>query len=261
MNKFHSNPIIVKKSTRPGESSEYVGTRNTVELLPAIFQTTVNKKFLNSTLEQLMSSGSMEAVNYYLGDTQNKNVAADRFISDNRAATDYQFVPGGVVRDQDQNITEAMTYDDLIDILKYNEVDTANTNRIFNEPGYTLDLPIDYDMFINYHHYFWLVDFLPVCVAEPTASDPIDITSIIGQPYYKTPILTNNKQLPLLNGMRVKFTGANATGNSDYTVDDIYIVDGVGTSIQLTRQFENTGTGYGKRVWFNNTIYLSLIHI
>ena len=255
MNKFHSNPIIVKKSTRPGESSEYVGTRNTVDLLPAIFQTTVNKKFLNSTLEQLMSSGSMEAVNYYLGDTQNKNVAADRFISDNRAATDYQFVPGGVVRDQDQNITEAMTYDDLIDILKYNEVDTANTNRIFNEPGYTLDLPIDYDMFINYHHYFWLVDFLPVCVAEPTASDPIDITSIVGQPYYKTPILTNNKQLPLLNGMRVKFTGANATGNSDYTVDDIYIVDGVGTSIQLTRQFENTGTGYGKRVWFNNTIY------
>jgi len=256
MNKFHANPIIAKISTRPGESSEYVGTRNTVDLLPAIFQTTVNKKFLNSTLEQLMSSGSMEAVNYYLGDTQNKDVAADRYISDNRAATNYQFVPGGVVRDQDQNITEAMTYDDLIDILKYNEVDTANTNGIFNETGYTLDLPIDYDMFINYHHYFWLVDFLPVCVAEATVSDPIAIDDIVGQPYYKTPTLTNNKQLGLLNGMRVKFTGANVTGNSDYTVDDIYIVDGVGTSIQLTRQFDGTGAfGYGKRVWFNDTIY------
>ena len=256
MSKFHANPIIAKKSTRPGESSEYVGTRSTVDLLPAIFQTTVNKKFLNSTLEQLMSSGSMEAVNYYLGDQQNKNVVNDRFVSDKRFATNYQFVPGAVVRDQDQNITEAMTYDDLIDMLKYNEVDTSNTNRVFNETGYTLDLPIDYDMFINYHHYFWLVDFLPICVAEATATDPISIPDIIGKPYYKTETLVNGKQLSLLNGMRVKFTGANTSGNTNYTVDDIYIVDGVGTSIQLTRQFDGTGaSGYGKRVWFNDTIY------
>ena len=44
MSKFHAKPIVAKKSTRPGESSEYVGTRNTVDLLPAIFQTSVNKK-------------------------------------------------------------------------------------------------------------------------------------------------------------------------------------------------------------------------
>ena len=252
--KYHANPIIAAHATRPGESLEYVGTRNTTELLPAIFQTSINKKFLDSTLEQLMSSGSMQAINYHVGDKIGK-ATNESFLNDSRNADNYQFVPGSVVRDNDNNITQAMSYDDMLDTLKYNEVDVINNNRIFNEPGYTLDLPIDYDMFINYHHYFWLVDFLPVCVAEPTASDPIDITSIVGQPYYKTPILANNKQLALLNGMRVKFTGANATGNSDYTVDDIYIVDGVGTSIQLTRQFENTGTGYGKRVWFNNTIY------
>ena len=245
--KFHANPVTAAHSTRPGESLEYVGTRNTTELLPAIFQTSINKKFLDSTFDQLMSSGSMQAINYYVGNTIGKQ-STENFLNDSRNADNYQFVPGSVVRDNDNNITQAMSYDDMLDTLKYNEVDVINNNRIFNEPGYTLDLPIDYDMFINYHHYFWLVDFLPVCVAEPTASDPIDITSIVGQPYYKTPILTNNKELPLLNGMRVKFTGANATGNSDYTVDDIYIVDGVGTSIQLTRQFENTGTGYGKRV-------------
>ena len=252
--KFHANPVTAAHSTRPGESLEYVGTRNTTELLPAIFQTSINKKFLDSTFDQLMSSGSMQAINYYVGNTIGKQ-STENFLNDSRNADNYQFVPGSVVRDNDNNITQAMSYDDMLDTLKYNEVDVINNNRIFNEPGYTLDLPIDYDMFINYHHYFWLVDFLPVCVVEPTASDPIDITSIVGQPYYKTSILTNNKELPLLNGMRVKFTGANATGNSDYTVDDIYIVDGVGTSIQLTRQFENTGTGYGKRVWFNNTIY------
>ena len=252
--KYHANPIIAAHATRPGESLEYVGTRNTTELLPAIFQTSINKKFLDSTLEQLMSSGSMQAINYYVGDKIGK-ATTESFLNDRRNADNYQFVPGSVVRDNDNNIIQAMSYDDMLDTLTYNEVDVVNNNRIFNEPGYTLDMPIDYDMFINYHHYFWLVDFLPVCVAEPTASDPIDITSIVGQPYYETPTLANNDKLPLLNGMRVKFTGANVTGNSDYTVDDIYIVDGVGTSIQLTRQFENTGTGYGKRVWFNNTIY------
>ena len=256
MSKFHAKPIVAKQSTRPGESSEYVGTRSTVDLLPAIFQTPVNKKFLNSTLEQLMSSGSMEAVNYYLGDIQNKNISNDRFISDNRFATNYQFVPGGVVRDQDQNITEAMTYDDLIDLLKYNEVDTTNTSRIFNETGYTLDLPIDYDMFINYHHYFWLVDFLPICNIPATAADPISVSDIVGLPYYETPTLANGKQLAFQNGMRVRFTGANITGNSLYNKDHTYIVDGVGTAISLTKQFEGPGAnGFGKRVWFNDTVY------
>ena len=256
MSKFHAKPIVAKKSTRPGESSEYVGTRNTVDLLPAIFQTSVNKKFLNSTLEQLMSSGSMEAVNYYVGDRKNKDVTSDRFLTDGRSADQHQVVPGGVVRDNQDNIIEAISYDDLIDMLKFNEVDTTNVNRILNEPGYTLDLPINYDMFINHHHYFWLVDFLPVCTIPVTAADPIHIPDIIGLPYYKTPTLSNGKQLPFQNGMRVRFTGADASGSAEYNKDHTYIVDGVGTGISLTKQFEGPGTyGFGKRVWFNDTIY------
>ena len=255
-NKYHAKPIVAKNSTRPGESSEYVGTRNTTELLPAIFQTSVNKRFLDSTLEQLMSTGSLEAINFYLGNNNSRDVSTDRFLNDNRTADRYQFTPGSVVRDDEENITQAMSYDDFLRILKYNEVDVTNTNRIFNEPGYTLDLPLNYDMFINYHHHFWLLDFMPMCEVNATVGDPITITSIVGQPYYTTPTLSNGKTLVLQNGMRVKFTGANVTGTVDYPVDDIFIVDGVGTSIALTKQFENTGSAnYGKRVWFNDTIY------
>ena len=255
-NKYYAKPIVAKNSTRPGESSEYIGTRNTTELLPAIFQTSVNKRFLDSTLEQLMSTGSLEAINFYLGNTNSKDVSTDRFLNDNRTSDSYQFTPGSVVRDDEENITQAMSYDDLLSILKFNEVDTTNTNRIFNEAGYTLDLPLNYDMFINYHHYFWLLDFMPICEVNATVADPITISSIVGLPYYKTATLTNGKQLPLQNGMRVKFTGANVTGTADYPVDDIFIVDGVGTSIALTKQFTSTGSvNYGKRVWFNDTVY------
>ena len=254
--KYHANPVIAAQSTRPGESLEYVGTRNTTELLPAIFQTSINKKFLDSTFEQLMSTGSMQAINYYLGDKIGKTTS-ESFLNDSRAVDSYQFVPGSVVRDSDNNITQAMSYDDMLDILTYNEVDTTNNNRIFNEPGYTLDMPINYDMFINYHHYFWLLDFMPICIIDATASDPINISDIIGMPYYKTPVLSNGKQLPFQHGMRIKFTGSNFTGNSNVVLNNIYIIDGVGTSIKLTQQFENStsDTNYGKRTWHNNTIY------
>ena len=254
--KYHANPVVAAHSTRPGESLEYVGTRNTTELLPAVFQTTVNKKFLDSTLEQLLSSGSMQAISYYIGNTIGKKVD-ESFLTDSREADNYQFVPGAVVRDDNRNITSAMSYDDMLDMLKYNEVDTVNTNRIFNEPGYTLDLPINYDMFINYHHYFWLLDFMPICVIEPTASDPISPTNFTGLPYYTTPTLTNGKQLPFQNGMRVRFTGSNFTQSGDVIKNDIYIIDGVGTSITLTKQFEYAASqsNYGKRVWNNSTIY------
>ena len=252
---YHAKPVLAKKSVRPGESSEHVGIRNTTELLPAIFQTSINKRFLNSTLEQLLSSGSMEAVNYFAGNTQNRTVN-ETFLHDQRSSDNYQFVPGSVVRNKDNDITQAMSYDDFLDILKFNEVDVKNTNRIFNEPGYTLDLPINYDMFINYHHYFWLVDYLPVCDINATVSDPINISDIVGAVYYTTPSLSNGKALSLQDGMRIRFTGSNFTGSAGYSVNDIFIVDGVGTSIALTKQFEDAGNGnYGKRVWFNDTIY------
>ena len=252
---YHAKPVIAKKTVRPGESLEYVGIRNTTELLPAIFQTSVNKRFLSSTLEQLLSSGSMEAANYFTGSTQNRK-PNETFLHDRRLSDNYQFVPGSVVRNNSNDITQAMSYDDFLDVLQFNEVDVTNTNRIFNEPGYTLDLPISYDMFINYHHYFWLVDFLPVCDIVATVSDPIAINDIIGSVYYTTPTLSNGKTLELQNGMRVRFTGANVTGTADYPSEDVFIVDGVGTSIALTKQFENAGTSnYGKRVWFNDTIY------
>jgi len=251
---YHANPVVAKKSVRPGESLEYVGTRNTTELLPAIFQTTINKKFLDTTLEQLMSTGSMEAINYFTGTSNNRKVS-ESYLKDNRLTDSYQFVPGSVVRNDSNEITQAMSYDDFLDILKYNEVDVGNTNRIFNEPGYTLDLPINYDMFVNYHHYYWLVDFLPVCDIIPTVTNPIAISDIVGSVYYTTPTLSNGKTLELQDGMRVRFSGSNATGTATYPTNDIYIVDGVGTSISFTKQFEYTGTGYGKRVWFNDTVY------
>ena len=48
---YSAKPINAPNITRPGESLEHVGSRSVTTLLPTIFQTTVNKQFLDSTLE------------------------------------------------------------------------------------------------------------------------------------------------------------------------------------------------------------------
>lgn len=205
MNEKASKPVKAPLITRPGASNEYVGTRNIVNFLPNIFQTTVNKQFLDVTLEQLMSSGSLVAINNYLGQRYNKRTATDNYLYDNRLSDNYQFVPGIVNKDQQNNITQALAYDDLINTLKFNEVDTNQHSALFNETGYTLDMPINYDMFINYHHYFWLVDILPPCNIKPTMTDMIDIDDIERGLEYTTPTLSTNNTLSLMNGMRIRF--------------------------------------------------------
>ena len=62
-------PTIAPKITRPGESTKKLGSRRVTELLPDILQTTVNKQFFDSTFEQLMSSGSLEPIKNFVGET------------------------------------------------------------------------------------------------------------------------------------------------------------------------------------------------
>ena len=252
---FRANPTVAPNLTRPGESTEYVGTRNVSGLLPSIFKTAVNTQFLNTTLEQLMSSGSLQAINQYIGSKQINTVASDRYVND-RTSDHYQFAPGAVNRDSDNNLTGTLTYDDLLRALEFNEAQVSQPNKALNEAGYTLDLPINYDMFVNYHKYFWMIDYVPACVIEATIANPIDVDDIVGQIYYTTPTLANGKTLELGNGMRISFTGANV---SNTELDVLYIVDGVGdpSGIKLTTQFGVSAgpEAYGTKVWMNSTIY------
>lgn len=324
MNDRTTNPIIAPLITRPGESADYIGTRSVKELLPNIFQTAINGRFLDSTLEQLMSSGSLQAINNVVGGTYNKKIASDSYFESNRPVDSHQFVPGIVNRDNNNNITSALSYADMISALKFNEAETNQQNISLGENGYTLDLPVNYDMFINYHRYFWLVDILPPCDIPATLANIIDIDDIANNgPYYTTPTLNGGKTLALQNGMRIRFTPSstetftqsvvgnvtfNSTSNnatvvkvykndtrvlpgsyvynpatgiltfntapniSDeiiiktyyshstsgaFNVDDIYIVDGVGDNIKLTKQYAIglANNVYDKRTWLNNTIF------
>lgn len=314
---YNAKPINAPNITRPGESLEHVGSRNVTSLLPSIFQTSVNKQFLDSTLEQLLTSGSTEAISAYVGNRNTNASTEQKYIGDH-----LNFVPGIVNKNASNDITNTLTYKDLLNALKFNETNIKNKSGILDEQAYTLDLPINYDMFTNYHNYHFLVDELPIADLQPMITDPIVIDDIVGKINYTTPTLKNGKTLTFGNGMRVRFSPYNIkrysqtvpgnttfakgaanfttvkvylnnalqTETTDYTivgsniimnvapavkdevevhcfwvsgtnynVDDVYIVDGVGHTdgIKFTKQFtaDTNVEETGERVWFNQTIY------
>ena len=224
-----SNSKIAPKITRPGESAERIGTNNITEFLPAIFRTDSNKQFLDATLEQLMSSGSLMAINNLIGQrhSQNKN-----YLTDDRTSDNYQFTPGLVNKDSNGAVTKAISYDDLINSLEFNEVNTKQHNNLFGESGSTLDLPINYDMFLNYHKYFWLVDVLPPCSIKPAYNNPIDIDTIFNDVTYTTPALSTNNTLEFMNGMRIRFMPTQ--------IDRLTQTNAVNTNFQATVTNANT---------------------
>ena len=317
MKDYSAKPIVAPLITKPGESSEYVGTRNVTDLLPNIFQTSVNKKFLDSTLEQLMSTGSLQSINTHIGEYKLSGSVTDPHDDS------IEFNPGAVNRTSDNNISNVLSYADLLNALQYNETDLDGKTHQLNEEGYTLDIPINYDMFINYHNYFFMVDQMPVVDVISTPTNPITIDTIPGNLSYTTPELSNSKTLQLRNGMRIRFSpyeitkvhqttpgvkgfNTNAVGattvkvyvnnlivdpadynhdnvagivilatapalnqeveihsfytsGTNYAVDDVFIVDGVGdtTGIKFIKQFTaSLGVDeYETRNWLNQTTY------
>ena len=217
MSERKPNLNIAPLITTPGDSKKYTGTRDIANFLPNIFQTDVNKGFIDSTLDQLLSTGSLQPMKNYVGSKFNKNTVVDNYITDDRPNDPYQFVPGLVSLDKNNEITQVLPYEDLINQLKFNEVDTNNHNKLFDEKGYTLDLAINYDMFINYHKYYWALDTLPHVSIKPTSSNPIDIDKIASAVTYTTPTLSTYNTLQFHSGMRVMF---------DHTVLDEFTQSG-----------------------------------
>ena len=85
----------------------------TVEFLPEIFQTPVNRQFLNATLDQLTQEPAFQKTQGFVGRKIGPGVnAADRYVIEPTAErNNYQLEPGVVSLEPDTNtIKDAITY-------------------------------------------------------------------------------------------------------------------------------------------------------
>ena len=132
--------------------------RRTADLLPRYFRTTANKKFLSSTLDQMMQPGVVEKVDGFIGRRDAKAwKASDNYVADvsnDREA--YQLEPVATVTDDLGNITFYKDYRDYVNSCKIRNADVVDHSKLSSQEYYAWDPHISWDKFVNFREYYWL---------------------------------------------------------------------------------------------------------
>ena len=204
--------------------------RKTVNLLPQQFQTDVNKKFLNATLDQLASPGTLDVINGFIGrrDVDNFKTTDPYIVETNSDRLNYQLEPAVTIKKElsETKYDFASTYIDIVNSIQAAGASNYNHDKLFSNEYYVWSPPIDYDKIINYTKYYWLqpgpdrIDLV----------DPITISDIVGKKTYTYTSVDGTKSIVFSTGLKVRFTGT-VTPSTQANID--YIVADVGASIRL----------------------------
>ena len=196
-----------------------------VKFLPEFLQTPKNAKFLSSTIDQLIRKPELERLDGYIGSTRTPNYrSGDVYISEaTELRSNYQLEPSLIVKDQENQIKDVLSINDIINEINLRGGNADNFDRLFRTSYYSYDPHIDEDKFINYQNYYWLVNGPSVI----NITDTVNVTSnVLGQAQFSVSSLN----ISLMNGMRIRFTG---TVTPTIYQDKVYYVEGVGSSIKL----------------------------
>ena len=132
----------------------------TVEFLPEIFQTSTNRQFLASTLDQLVQEPSFKKTQGYIGRKIGPGINptdADYVIEPTAERVNYQLEPAVVFKLPDTDtVYDAITYPGITDALKLQGADVTRSDRLYGSQYYAWDPFVDYDKLVNFSEYYWL---------------------------------------------------------------------------------------------------------
>ena len=133
--------------------------RKSIEFLPEIFRTDTNKKFLNATVDQLISEPQFKRITGYIGRKLAPSFkTTDSYIAEPSASRqNYQLEPSLIIKDTiSDKITFATTYYDIVNQIGHYGGLNNKHDRLFDNEYYTYDPKLDFDKFINFSQYYWL---------------------------------------------------------------------------------------------------------
>lgn len=184
-------------------------SRSSENFLPKYFRTDTNKKFLSTTIDQMINQGTIDKINSFAG---RRNARAtkydDTFYPDVSVEREnYQFEPATVIKDTLDNVVFYGDYIDYIGALKNYGANTDNHSLLNQQKAYTLDSHIDWDKITNFREYYWLpLGPLPITVVgqsrevtstfKVTTSNQDDNTVYVFTPngFTKNPTITLYKE-------------------------------------------------------------------
>jgi len=188
-----------------------------IKKLPAVFQTVTEKKFFDATFDQVFSKKDSDYLAGFLGRRipGSFNPVTDFYLPEpSKNRTWWQLEATAYARNENSEKTNVFFYDDLLERIEYYGGNTLNQDRLFASEYYSFGPPIDYDMFVNYHNYYWVeqglaaieisnIDFSPY----PTIDAYIE-AEIIGKSSYTTPETAIPSNLKFTTGISVSFAGS-----------------------------------------------------
>lgn len=207
----------------------------TVEFLPEIFQTPVNRQFLNATLDQLTQEPSFQKTQGYVGRKVGPGVnPVDRYVIEpTKIRNDYQLEPGVITLEPDtNNIVDAITYPGINDALELQGANIANPDRLYSSEYYSWDPFIEFDKFVNYSQYYWLPGG-PLAVDVSSTSIPLTDNFVVTRAngvYNFSGVSGNNPSITLLRGGNYTFdVSQNAKEDINFRVQNngtnAYVID------------------------------------
>jgi hypothetical protein len=185
--------------------------RKSVELLPTIFQTTANDKFLSGVLDPLVQPGVLEKVVGYVGRKYGKTyIGTDIYVdNDNTLRSRYQLEPG-VVYKNNETIENFYDYLDFKNQLKFFGNNEEQDNKITEQAHYSWNPPIVWDKFVNYREYYWIPSGPPAVQilgqsAKVTSTYKVSLGQTNNSYVFTPDAYTNNPTITLYRGQTYKF--------------------------------------------------------
>jgi hypothetical protein len=135
-----------------------MAARKSINLLPGVFRTDVNDKFLSATLDQLVSEPVLKNLYGYIGRKFAPTYTdGDSYITEDSAdRQNYQLEPATIIKDTQGNTTFFASYIDFLDKVKYYGGFINDHSRLFASEYYSFDPKISFDKFVNFGQYYWL---------------------------------------------------------------------------------------------------------
>lgn len=135
-----------------------MAVRKSINLLPGVFQTATNEKFLSATVDQLISEPNLKNLYGYIGRQFAPTYkSTDSYLlegTDDRQ--NYQLEPSTIVKTESGDTTFFCSYVDFLNQVRYHGGNTTDHSRLFTSEYYSFDPQISFDKFVNFGQYYWL---------------------------------------------------------------------------------------------------------
>jgi len=133
-------------------------TRNSSSLLPRIFQTEKNKKFLSTTLDQFVEPSALEKISGYVGRRYHPTYRTSEIYLDEKTKErkNYQLEPSIIYKSDGNSVDFVAPYIDVINELYTQGSVKSKQDLMCEEEFYSYSPSIDPDKFVNFREYYWL---------------------------------------------------------------------------------------------------------